>query len=55
MSEDKFRHIALVLFVFLDGYPAAVVPYLDEASLLIDFNLDDTRLLVPLNVVRSIN
>jgi hypothetical protein len=55
MSEDKFRHKALVLFVFLDWYPTAVVPYLDETLLLIDFNLDDTRLFVPLNVVSSIN
>ena len=55
MSEDKFRDIALVLFVLLDGYPAAVIPYLDETPLLIDFNLDDTSLLVPLNVVRSID
>ena len=55
MSEDKFRHIAFMFFVYLDGYPEAVVPYLDEALLLIDLNFDDSRLLVPLNVVRSIN
>jgi hypothetical protein len=51
MSEDQFRHKALVLLVFLDGYPTAVVPHLDEALLLIDFDLDYVRLLVPLNVV----
>jgi hypothetical protein len=51
MSENQFGDIALVLLVFLDGYPAAVVPHLDEALLLIDFDLDRGSLLVPLNVV----
>ena len=55
MSEDQFRHIALVLLVFLDGYPAAVVPHLDDALLLINLNLDGIRLLVPLYVVCSID
>jgi len=55
MSEDQFRYIALVLLVFLDRYPAAVVPYLDDALLLIDIHFDGIRLLVPLYVVCSID
>ena len=55
MSEDQFRYIALVLLVFLYWYPAAVVPHLDEALLLIDLHLDGIRLLVPLYVVCSID
>ena len=51
MSENQLGDIALVLLVFLDGYPAAVVPHLDEALLLIDLDHDESRLLVPLNVV----
>ena len=55
MTKYQFRHIALVLLVFLDWYPAAVVPHLDEALLLVDLHLDSIRLLVPLYVVCSID
>ena len=55
MSEDKLRHIALVLFVHFDWYTAAVVPNFDEALLLIDLHLDGIRLLVPLYVVCSVD
>ena len=55
MTEDEFRHVYVFLLVHFNGNTFAVVPNGDTIAFSVDLDLNLCHLLVPVQIISSID